>query len=101
MRQITVLPPPDNADLIRQTAVEKVVRFPNACDDDACADAYRFSIAAASHDDEIFVILDKRDLEGRTEAFGRRVEHGVGLQGPSRVADSGSCFGRAEGVTTT
>ena len=62
MRQIAVLPPPDDADLIREAAVKKVVGFPNAGDNDACADAYWFGTAAAGHDDEILVILDEPDL---------------------------------------
>jgi hypothetical protein len=80
MRQIAVLPAPDNTDLIGETAVEKVVGFPDAGDDDTCANAYRLSTAAAGHDDKILVILDERDLEGRTETLGGSIEHGVRLQ---------------------
>ena len=80
MRDIAVLPPPDDAHLIGQAAVEEVVGFPDAGDDDASTDAYRLRLAATRHDHEALVILDEGDLQGRAKPFGCGVEDGIGLQ---------------------
>ena len=86
------LSPPENADFIGKAAIEKVVGFPYAGNDDARADAYRLRIAAAGHNDEVLIVFNERDLQGGAKAFGGGIENRIGLQDALVSRRSGVAF---------